>query len=42
MVLENMVPRKIFEPKREEITGEWRQLQKKSSKICTLHYKFLG
>jgi hypothetical protein len=25
-VLENRVPRKIFEPKRDEITEEWRRL----------------
>jgi len=25
-VLENRVPRTIFEPKRDEVTGEWRRL----------------
>jgi hypothetical protein len=25
-VFENMVLRKIFEPKRDEVTGEWRKL----------------
>jgi hypothetical protein len=27
-VLENMVLRMIFRPKREEVTGEWRRLHK--------------
>jgi len=26
-VFENRVLRRIFEPKREEVTGEWRKLQ---------------
>jgi len=25
-VFENRVPRRIFEPKRNEVTGEWRKL----------------
>jgi len=25
-VLENWVPRRMFEPKRDEVTGEWRKL----------------
>jgi hypothetical protein len=25
-VFENRVPRRIFEPKRDEVTGEWRKL----------------
>jgi hypothetical protein len=25
-ILENKVPRKIFGPKRDEVTGEWRTL----------------
>jgi len=25
-LLENRVPRKIFGPKRDEVTGEWRKL----------------
>jgi len=25
-LFENRVPRKIFEPKRDEVTGEWRKL----------------
>jgi hypothetical protein len=28
-VFENMVLRRIFGPKREEVTGEWRRLHKK-------------
>jgi hypothetical protein len=26
-VFENRVPRRIFEPKREEVTGDWRNLR---------------
>jgi hypothetical protein len=26
MVSENQVPRKIFGPKRDEVTGDWRRL----------------
>ena len=33
---ENRVLRKIFGPKRDEVTGEWRQL-KRSLVICTSH-----
>ena len=34
-VLENMVLRKIFSPKRVEVTGEWRKLTR-SLMICTV------
>jgi hypothetical protein len=27
-MFENRVPRKIFDPKRDEVTGEWRRLHK--------------
>jgi hypothetical protein len=35
-VFENMVLRRIYEPKRNEISG-WRKLTVKSSVTCTLH-----
>jgi hypothetical protein len=34
-VLENRVLRRIFEPKRDEITWEWRRLFRESIIICT-------
>jgi hypothetical protein len=34
-VFENRVLRRIFEPKRKEITGEWRRLFNESFMICT-------
>jgi len=36
-VFENRVLRKIFGPKRDELTGEWRKLHIDSLKICTPH-----
>jgi hypothetical protein len=33
MVFENMVLRRIFGPKRDEVTGEWRKLHKKGFHI---------
>jgi hypothetical protein len=35
-VFENRVLRRIFEPKREEVTGEWRKLNNEELVICTL------
>jgi hypothetical protein len=35
-VFENRVLRKIFGPKRDEVTGEWRKLHMRSFVICTL------
>jgi hypothetical protein len=35
-VFENKVPRKIFGPKRDEVTGEWRKLHNEELMICTL------
>jgi hypothetical protein len=35
-VFENRVLRRIFGPKRDEMTGEWRKLITKSFMICTL------
>jgi hypothetical protein len=34
-VIENMVLRRIFGPKREEVTGEWRKLH--SEELCDLY-----
>jgi len=33
----NMVPRRIFGPKRDEVTCEWRKLHNEELKICTPH-----
>jgi hypothetical protein len=33
--VENRVLRRVFEPKRDEVTGEWRKLHKRSLMICT-------
>jgi hypothetical protein len=35
-VFENKVLRRIFGPKREEVTGGWRKLLMRSFVICTL------
>jgi hypothetical protein len=35
-VFENRVLRRIFGPKRDEMTGEWRKLHNESFMICTL------
>jgi hypothetical protein len=35
-VFENRMLRRIFGPKRDEVTGEWRKVQKESLVICTL------
>jgi hypothetical protein len=34
-VFENRVLRRVFGPKRDELTGEWRNLHKRSLMICT-------
>jgi hypothetical protein len=36
-VCENRMSRRIFGPKRYEVTGEWRKLIMKSLMICTAH-----
>jgi len=40
MVFENWVLRKILGPKRDEVTGEWRKLQKEELfyLYCSLHF----
>ena len=36
-VFENMVLRRIFGPRRHEVTGEWRRLHNEELMICTPH-----
>ena len=36
-VFENMVLRRIFGPRRDEVTGEWRRLHNEELMICTAH-----
>jgi hypothetical protein len=40
-VFENWVQRKIFGPKRDEVAGEWRRVQR-SFIICTPHQILFG
>jgi hypothetical protein len=40
-VFENRVLRRIFGPKRDDVTGEWRKLIR-SLMICTPHLVFFG
>jgi hypothetical protein len=39
-VFENRVLRRIFGPKRDEVTGEWRRLQNKELNDMTHHQIF--
>jgi len=41
-VLENMVLRKVFRPKRKEVTGDWWKWLMRSSLKCTYHQILLG
>ena len=41
-VFENRVLRRIFGPKRDEVTGEWRKLHNEELMICTAHPKLCG
>jgi hypothetical protein len=41
-MLENRVLRRIFGPKRDEATGEWRKLHNESLMICTPHQILFG
>jgi hypothetical protein len=34
-VFENRVLRKIFEPKRDEVTGEWRKRNEERNDLCS-------
>ena len=36
-LFENMVLRRIFGPRRDEVTEEWRRLHNEELKICTPH-----
>ena len=36
-VFENMVFRRIFGPRRDDATGEWKRLHNEEQMICTLH-----
>jgi hypothetical protein len=41
-VFENRVLRRIFDPKRGEVTGEWRRLQPRGFMICNPHKILFG
>jgi len=41
-VFENRVLRRIFEPKRDEVTGEWKNFIMSSLMICTPHPLHFG
>jgi hypothetical protein len=41
-VFKNTVLRRIFGPKMDEVTGEWRKLHNDSLMICNPHPLFLG
>jgi hypothetical protein len=41
-MFENRVLRRIFRPKRDEITGEWRKLHNEELMICTTHPVLFG
>jgi hypothetical protein len=36
-VFENRVLRRVFGPKRDEVTGEWRKLHNEEINVCTLY-----
>jgi hypothetical protein len=41
-VFQNKVLRKIFGPKRDEVTGNWRNYIMRSLMICTVHPVLFG
>jgi hypothetical protein len=41
-MFENRVLRKLFGPKRAEITGEWRKLHNEELRVCTPPQILLG
>ena len=41
-MFENRVLRRIFEPKRDEVTGQWRKLHNAELNICTPHQILFG
>jgi hypothetical protein len=40
-MFENRVLRRIFRPKRDEVTGWWRKLNKEELMTCTLRQVYL-
>jgi hypothetical protein len=42
MVFENRVLRRIFGPKRDEVTGEWRKLHNEDLRVFTSHPILFG
>jgi hypothetical protein len=42
MVFENMVLMRLFEPKRDEETGEWKKLLNEDLNVCTHHPLLFG
>jgi len=41
-VFENRVLRRVFWPKRDEVTGEWRNFLMRNIMICTPHPLYFG
>jgi len=41
-MFENRVLRRIFGPRRDEVTGEWRKLRTEELIICTPHPVLFG
>ena len=41
-MFKNRVLRRIFGPKRDEVTGEWRKLHNEELNICTPHTILFG
>jgi hypothetical protein len=41
-VFENRILRRVFGPKRDEVTGEWRKLHNEKLAICTPHQILFG
>jgi hypothetical protein len=42
ITFENRVLRRVFGPKREEVTGEWRKLHNEELNDCTAHHILSG
>jgi hypothetical protein len=40
--VQNRVPRKIFGPERDEVTGEWRRLHNEKINACISHQMSFG
>jgi hypothetical protein len=41
-VFENRMLRRIFGPKRDEVTGEWGKMHNEELNVCTSHPVFFG